>query len=273
MQIVAPDTHAVLPNTFERQPFSDSLLDLTVDGKRHYHHSARPFVAHHRAFLECLSEHPTVRLLASGPPGFAHEAGVYWQESDEVWFTSELVRTGKRDVDGFDDCVVQIRKVRLSDGRVTLVDVSGVRSGNGACAWQGGLLFCDQGQGKHLPSRLVLVDPARPETAKVILNNYHGRPFSSLNDVIILAGAEGTQDTIWFTDPPYGHEQGFRPRPSLPPQVYCFEPVTGEVRAVADGFDHPNGICFSPCGTVCYITDTSHIHGTGTLDAALQSTM
>jgi gluconolactonase len=45
------------------------------------------------------------------------------------------------------------------------------------------------------------------------------------------------------------------------------------VRMVVDGFSHPNGIAFSPDGAVCYITDTSHIHGSGHLDPSLASTM
>ena len=270
-QVVAPSTTAVLPEGFNRHAFHDSLLELQVDGQQHYTSKSAPFVAHHPAFLDSLTDRPSVRVLASGPAGFAHEAGVYVSQDDEVWFTSNLTESGGKDAAGFDECSVQISKVRLSDGLVTPVDVPAVRSGNGACAHSGGIIFCDQGSGTA-PSQLVLVDPSQPDRAKTILNNYYGRQFNSLNDVITLPNPNG-QTTIWFTDPPYGSEQGFRPTPALPPHVYCFNPTSGEVRVVANGFDHPNGICFSPDGKTCYVTDTSHIHGTGRLTPALQSTM
>jgi gluconolactonase len=34
----------------------------------------------------------------------------------------------------------------------------------------------------------------------------------------------------------------------LPPQVYRFDPSSGQVRVVADQFVEPNGIAFTPDG-------------------------
>ena len=51
---------------------------------------------------------------------------------------------------------------------------------------------------------------------------------------------------IWFTDPSYGHLQGFRPPPEVGDFVYRYDPATGELTVVADGFDKPNGLAFSP---------------------------
>jgi hypothetical protein len=47
---------------------------------------------------------------------------------------------------------------------------------------------------------------------------------------------------MYFTDVTYGFLQDFRPAPVLPNQVYRFNPKTGLVSVVADGFDKPNGI-------------------------------
>lgn len=71
----------------------------------------------------------------------------------------------------------------------------------------------------------------------VILNNYFGRQFNSLNDVAI----HPKNKEIYFTDTIYGFVQDFRPAPGLQDQVYRFNPDTGAVTVVADGFDHPNG--------------------------------
>ena len=39
----------------------------------------------------------------------------------------------------------------------------------------------------------------------------------------------------------------------MPNQVYRFDPDTGSVRVVADGFDRCNGIIFSPDGQIAYV--------------------
>jgi hypothetical protein len=46
---------------------------------------------------------------------------------------------------------------------------------------------------------------------------------------------------MYFTDVIYGYLQDFRPAPGLPSQVYRFNPKTGLVGVVADGFNKPNG--------------------------------
>lgn len=98
---------------------------------------------------------------------------------------------------------------------------------------------------------------------KPMVTNFHGRDFNSVNDVVV------SQDgCIWFTDPVYGHEQDFRRKPQLPNQVYRYNPITGDIRVVADGFDRPNGICFSPDERIVYITDTGYLHGDGSRDTA-----
>jgi hypothetical protein len=79
---------------------------------------------------------------------------------------------------------------------------------------------------------------SRSELTTVILNNYFGRQFNSLNDVAI----HPRNKEMYFTDVTYGFLQDFRPAPVLPNQVYRFNPKTGLVGAVADGFDKPNGI-------------------------------
>ena len=70
-----------------------------------------------------------------------------------------------------------------------------------------------------------------------LVTNFHGREFNSVNDAVVAKDG-----SIWFTDPCYGYEQDFRQKPKLPCQVYRFDPGTGVVRVVADGFGRPNGI-------------------------------
>lgn len=58
-----------------------------------------------------------------------------------------------------------------------------------------------------------------------------------------------------------GFEQDIRPYPQLPNQIYRFDPVTGDIRPVADGINKPNGLCFSPDESTLYITDTDGVNG------------
>ena len=51
----------------------------------------------------------------------------------------------------------------------------------------------------------------------------------------------------------YGYLNHFRPLPLLPNQVYRFDPQTGNVRVVADGFHRCNGIAFSANGKLAYM--------------------
>ena len=74
-------------------------------------------------------------------------------------------------------------------------------------------------------------------TALVLLDNYFGRQFNSLNDGAI----HSVNNDVYFTDTLYGYWQDFRPPPGLRNQVYRLTPATGAVTVVADQFTSPNG--------------------------------
>jgi gluconolactonase len=148
------------------------------------------------------------------------------------------------------------------------IDSSQVTMGNGGVNYgDDGILFCAQGS-FHVPSGLYEMKASSPYSTRAVITSFHGRPFNSVNDVVIHSDG-----TIWFTDPTYGFEQGFRPRPQLPSQVYRYDPKTEGIRAMADGFGHPNGICFSPDEKTVYVTDTDRVHGGGGVDDSKASTM
>ncbi|KAK5017261.1 hypothetical protein LTR60_002015 [Cryomyces antarcticus] len=138
---------------------------------------------------------------------------------------------------------------------------------NGGVNYQDGALFCAQGD-LDTPGSLVYMEAKSPYKAMTLLDNFHGRLFNSPNDVVVHSNR-----SIWLTDPIYGYEQGFKPEPKLPSQVYRVDPQTGDVRVVADGFGRPNGICFSPDEKTVYTTDTDWIHGDGTVDDTRASTI
>ena len=83
---------------------------------------------------------------------------------------------------------------------------------------------------------------------------YEGGRLNSPNDVVCKSDG-----TIWFTDPPYGIQtdyEGGKQESELPAAVYRFDPRDGSLRIVADDFEGPNGLCFSPDERRLYIAET-----------------
>ncbi|GAB7362504.1 hypothetical protein MBLNU230_g2825t1 [Neophaeotheca triangularis] len=198
------------------------------------------FVAYDNAFSHVLGDEPQLVLVEGRSDRFAHEAGVYIKSNNTEWFSSNY-QTGK---------AIEIYKIDCSTQSIQLQSLPGVVHANGACNYRDKVLWCAQGS-LTAPSALTLQDPETLETEN-LLDNFHGRPFNSINDVVVH---HATGD-IWFTDPIYGYEQAFRPPPQLPSQVYRFRPSTGQIWCVADGFEECNGLCFSPDYSKMYITDT-----------------
>ncbi len=65
--------------------------------------------------------------------------------------------------------------------------------------------------------------------------------------------------TIWFSDPLYGINtdyEGGKQQPELPPTLYRLDPATGELAIVADDFEGPNGLAFSPDESILYVAES-----------------
>ncbi|MGY1672671.1 SMP-30/gluconolactonase/LRE family protein [Geodermatophilus sp. SYSU D00710] len=205
--------------------------------------SADAVVADDAGFAAVTGTSPSLAVLVRCD---AHEGPTYLPRDDALYVTTTprgrppgaLVRRIALDGD----------RAGAGADRVTTVPGT-VVAPNGMTAWRSGLLVCDQG-GPDSPARLAHLDPATGATTTVV-HAHDGRPLNSPNDVVVHRDG-----TIWFTDPSYGHLQGFRPAPELPDAVYRFDPATGRLRVVADDLDKPNGLVFSPDGTVLYVADS-----------------
>jgi gluconolactonase len=93
----------------------------------------------------------------------------------------------------------------------------------------------------------------------VIADRWQGKRFNSPNDVVV-----SSDGAVWFTDPPYGitsDYEGHRSDPEIDGcHVYRVDPASGAVERVADDFQRPNGLAFSPDESVLYIADTHGGH-------------
>ncbi|MCC6626569.1 MAG: SMP-30/gluconolactonase/LRE family protein [Chloroflexi bacterium] len=113
---------------------------------------------------------------------------------------------------------------------------------------QGRLVSCSHGARR--------VHRTEPDgTVTVLADRYQGRRLNSPNDVVVKS-----DDTLWFTDPFYGIKSNLEghqaPREQPGQYVYRFDPASGNLTVVADDFEMPNGIAFSPDEALLYVADT-----------------
>jgi gluconolactonase len=117
----------------------------------------------------------------------------------------------------------------------------------------GHLVSCEHG-GRRVIRRY---DDGRVE---VIADSYNGVRLNSPNDLIVKSDG-----SIWFTDPPYGINsdvEGYKgEREYGGCYVFRAAPGSGELSVVANDFDKPNGLAFSPGEDVLYIADSGAIEG------------
>jgi len=88
----------------------------------------------------------------------------------------------------------------------------------------------------------------------VLVDRYQGKRLNSPNDLVCRSDG-----SIWFTDPTYGIStdyEGGKQTPELPPSVYRLDGGTGELTLVADDFEGPNGLAFSPDERLLYIAES-----------------
>jgi gluconolactonase len=178
---------------------------------------------------------------------------VYVPDEDALYFTT-LPRFEHRHDVPFP--AVSIKRLALDGERFPLepervsVVREHTRAANGMTLDPGrGLIVCEQGtySDRAAISRLEL----NGGELRPLLEEVEGHPLNSPNDVAIMKDG-----TIWFTDPSYGHLQGFKPEPQLADRVYRYDPRSGVVTAVTDSIDKPNGLVFSPDERTLYVGDS-----------------
>ena len=106
----------------------------------------------------------------------------------------------------------------------------------------GRLLTCE-----HFGRRVSRLEP--DGTLTVLVDRYRGKRLNSPNDLVVKSDG-----TIWFTDPPYGLRR--RKKELSGHFVFRFDPKSQTLIVVANDFDRPNGLCFSPDEKKLYIADS-----------------
>ena len=120
---------------------------------------------------------------------------------------------------------------------------------------QGRLISCE-----HLSRTVTRTEHDGAIT--VLADRWMGKRLNSPNDAVVHSDG-----AIWFTDPDYGimsEYEGQRAESEIGAcHVYRIDPHSGAVERVADDFDKPNGLAFSPDESILYIADTGASHHPG----------
>lgn len=112
---------------------------------------------------------------------------------------------------------------------------------------QGRLIACE-----HSGRRVSRIgDDGRVET---LADSYEGKRLNSPNDVVVRSDG-----SIYFTDPPYGLPRLTEGKELPFNGVYRIDP-SGTLHLLADDFERPNGLAFSPDERTLYVDDSARFH-------------
>jgi len=185
----------------------------------------------------------------------AHEGPVYVAAEHALYFTT-VPELGPKNI--------AIMRLQLAghDFPFTAKALETVRQpsnmANGMCLdREGRLVICEQGT-KETHAQIARMD-LKTRKVQTVVDQWRGLRFNSPNDVVVKS-----DHTVWFTDPNYGEIQGFKGTPEVGAYVYRHDPATAETAVVADSFNKPNGLAFSPDESVLFITDTGANQAPGT---------
>ncbi len=214
-------------------------------------------------FLDVLGDKAEVKKLVDTN---AHEGPVYVKGENAVYFTTVPVDVNIP-IEGYKNVLVQRFSLNnLVDDPCenrknlsTVLETSNMANGM-TLDLDGNLIICEQGTKSSTAaiSRMDLKTSIPDLIPERLVDEWFGLPFNSPNDVVVKSDG-----SIWFTDPSYGYAQGFKDAPLLGTFVYRFDPRGRVLTVVADRFNRPNGLAFSPCEKHLYINDSAAIQGSG----------
>jgi gluconolactonase len=107
------------------------------------------------------------------------------------------------------------------------------------------LLACEHGH------RRVSITDSEGEVS-TLADQFQGKRLNSPNDIVVRSDG-----LVYFTDPPYGVEPAEKEQPIN--GVYCIRSKE-EIDLIADDFERPNGLAFSPDEKLLYIADSPRRH-------------
>jgi len=187
-------------------------------------------------FDACLIGHARVERLWTGARWLE---GPAWFPAGRYWICSDIPNN---------------RMLRLDecDGSVSVFRQPAHNSNGNTVDGEYRLVTCEHGARR-------VTRTEHDGSITVIADRFQGKRFNSPNDVVVKSDG-----SIWFTDPSYGiladYEGGLAESEIGVCNVYRVDPQSGAVTIVADDFDKPNGLAFSPDEKFLYVADTGITH-------------
>lgn len=182
--------------------------------------------------------------------GFTFTEGPVWNQSGKFLLFSDMPGDVRRrwDASGIKEVA---RPSNKGNGMTYEID--------------GSLLICE-----HATSALVRL--GADGKREVVASHFEGKELNSPNDVVVAA-----DKSIYFSDPSYGRMPvfGVERKQDLAFQgVFRVQASGRNLQLLASDFEQPNGLCFSPDGSLLYVNDSSRAHirifkvaQNGTIDA------
>ena len=187
--------------------------------------------------LELVDEAVEVEQLGSG---FTFTEGPVWNPAGALLLFSDMPGDTRRRWDERDG--VQVVASPSNKGNGLTFDA------------HGRLIVCE-----HSTSSIVRMDPDGTGSGReVIASHYRDKELNSPNDVVVHSDG-----SIYFTDPTYGRMPGFgveREQDLDFQGVYRIPADGSDLQCLANDFDQPNGLCFSPGESLLYVNDTNRAH-------------
>jgi gluconolactonase len=195
-------------------------------------------VANNPKIYDLVAPSVQVEKLATG---FTFTEGPIWHPDGYLLF-SDMPGDVRRKWSEADGVVEVMRPANKCNGMTLDADLN--------------LIVCE-----HWTSQVVrakLNADGTEASRETIASHYDGKELNSPNDVVVRSDG-----SIYFSDPTYGRMEGFgNPRDQdLDFQgVYRIEAGGGDPTLLADDFDQPNGLCFSPDESILYINDSGALN-------------
>ena len=203
-----------------------------------------------------------LRVVAAYDKPLAHEGPLYLAERRSLFFTSNRLQRP----DGSQYVVVSLFNV--DTGKTTDLGLSNsIPMANGAFRLRNGSIVVTMQGTLTQPAGLASYE-LNSHKVTILTKGFAGYQFNSPNDVV-----QAKDLSLWFTDPQYGYEQGFRPKPTTGNWVWRLDATGRMQRLMIDGFAKPNGIAFSRDQRYVYVTDSGYISGNGDRDSVLPRTI
>ncbi len=174
---------------------------------------------------------PAEATLDKVADGFQFTEGPLWLPAEDALLFQDIKAERTYKVDANGNVTVLRENTRAANGQTFAPD--------------GSIVFCEQ-NGRRV-SRMA------PDGTDVrtLVETFEGKRLNSPNDIV--AHPDGV---LYFTDPSYGAPPD---RPLTFQGVYSVS-LEGTLRLLADDFEKPNGLAFSPDAKTLYVCDTAKYH-------------